>query len=79
MDINPSNALNGLHLQSKRIAAAADNIIKQTTKPEDIKETDPSLEDSVVDIADAKVGYKANAKVIKAEDDMLKSLLDIIV
>ena len=78
MNVVLSNALNGLYQQNRRIDSAAENIIKQTSQFEQIKETDPSLEESVVDLTLAKVGYKANAKVIKAQDDMFGTLMDIL-
>ena len=75
-----SNALNGLQAQSRRIASASENILKQTSElrdPDDVGEA-KSVESSVVELKEAAVDYKANAKVIKAQDEMLGQLLDIV-
>ncbi len=80
MNIALSNALNGLQQQSARIAKAADNVLKQTSgikDPDNDGDVD-SLESSAVEIKEAGVDYKANAKVIKAQNEMLGSLLDIV-
>ena len=78
MNIGFASALNGLSFYQRRAADAAENIIKQTSAIEETSKA-PSLEESVVELAVSEVGYKANVKVLKTQDEMLGSLLDILV
>jgi flagellar hook-associated protein FlgK len=77
MNVGFASALNGLTSYQRRAADAADNIIKQTSEIEESSEA-PSLEESVAELAVSEVGYKANVKVLKTQDEMLGSLLDIL-
>lgn len=78
MNIGFASALNGLSFYQRRASDAAENIIKQTSAIEETSKA-PSLEESVVELASSEVGYKANVKVLKTQDEMLGSLLDILV
>jgi flagellar basal body rod protein FlgC len=44
----------------------------------DVSDPNSSLADQIIDLNSAKNNYAADAKVIKVQDDMDKSLLDII-
>jgi flagellar basal body rod protein FlgC len=44
----------------------------------DVSQPDESLENDLVDLSTAKNSYAADAKVIKAQDEMDQALLDII-
>jgi hypothetical protein len=70
-------ALNGLSQNAKRIEVASEKILRQTTNPEQGDPTE-SLESAIVELGIAEIGYKANAKVLKAQDEMNGALLDII-
>jgi flagellar hook-associated protein FlgK len=61
-----STAVEGLKKASNTLQNAAQNIAGGSQDPEDI-----------VSLSQASTGFKANAAVIKAEDQMTKSLLDI--
>ena len=61
-----STAIEGLKKAQNSVNTAAQNIAGGSQNPEDI-----------VSLSQAASSFKANAAVIKTEDEMTKSLLDI--
>ena len=81
MDI--SIPLNGLNAASARFESKANTVVRATTPSESGAQNNIELSDQ--DVAEALIGmqvdknaFKANAKVLKAQNDMLGSLLDIL-
>lgn len=86
-----NSALKGLFVQKERVNTAAANIASypvQAQKAQDLMNTpdvDPasfegveiSLDQEIVDMMDAVNMYKANASVIRTENEMMDELLDI--
>jgi flagellar basal body rod protein FlgC len=66
-------SVSGLLAQGRKIDGIARNIANIN-----LPNGDNNLPIDVVDLNVAKTSYEADAKVIKAQDDMEKSLLDII-
>jgi flagellar hook protein FlgE len=61
-----ANAIDGLKKAQDTLQNAAQNIAEGSQDPQDI-----------VSLSQASTGFKANAAVIKTEDQLSKSLLDI--
>jgi len=61
-----STAIEGLKKAQSQLEGAAQNIASGSQDPQDI-----------VSLSQAATGFKANAAVIKTDDQMTKSLLDI--
>lgn len=86
-----SSALKGLLIQKERVNTAAENIANfpvNVQKAEDLYNTpnvdpasfeglDLSLDKEIVDMMDAVNLYKANAAVIRTQNELLDELLDI--
>lgn len=72
MDVSPastvmSTALNGLKQAENSLSDTAQNIAEGSLDPQDI-----------VDLSQAANAFKLNAAVIKSENEMSKSLLNIV-
>ena len=61
-----STALQGLKKSQDQLQQAANNIAGGSQDPQDI-----------VSLSQASTGFKANAAVLRADDEMQQSLLDI--
>jgi len=72
------SALQGIYKNQMAMTRHADRISRFGT--EDISETDEniSLESEMVGILQAKRGIEANTAVIKTEDEMLGTLIDML-
>ena len=76
MNINTS--LNGLNAASARFESKANTVVRATTPSESGALSDQDVAEALVGMQVDKNAFKANAKVLKAQDDMLGSLLDIL-
>jgi hypothetical protein len=85
-----SSALSGLNQSAERIGKAAEKIVTADVPSQaksvnslDVKDTvtlsDPSLAltEGLIELSQAETSFKANAAVIRTEDDLSKRLLDI--
>lgn len=82
MNINTSNALYsgsmGIQKAFNQVDASATNIANQSLSTENKPSTtQPSVEDSLVQLNVAEMQGKASANVIDRENQMLGSLIDI--
>lgn len=73
MNVSLSNALSGLSASTRRLDASAARVVAAPTAPP------PGVDlaaEAVQQIASG-ITYKANAKVVRAADEMLKGVLDM--
>ncbi len=63
----PQSAIEGLKKAQEKMLESAENIAQGSLDPEDL-----------VSLSLAAAGFKANVAVLKTEDEMTKSLLDIV-
>jgi hypothetical protein len=87
-----SNALSGLTRSAERVGTAAEKIVTadlpkqaKSGNSHDVQDTvtfpEPSLArtEGLIELSQAETSFKANAAVIRAEDDLSEQLLDISV
>ena len=70
-----SSALSGLQANQRALARHAERIASAGADP---PPADLSLEDEMVGVMQARRGYEANLAVVRAADDMLGSLIDVL-
>ena len=70
-----SSALAGLQYNQRSLARHADRIASYGGDP---PPADVSLEKEMVGVLEARRGYEANLAVVRASDDMIGSLLDVL-
>ena len=73
-----ASALNGLQFHQKSFLESADRISRWGTPQSQGATEDISLEKEMVGLLQSQRGMEANILVIKTEDEMLGSLLDIL-
>ena len=75
-------ALEGMMRASKQLEGAAEETLRATTvgaDPGAAQQTPPaSLERAAIGTITSRTAYTANAKMVKAADEMLGSLMDIV-
>jgi flagellar hook-associated protein FlgK len=76
--MNINTALNGLNAASSRFESKANTVLRATTPSDSAALSDQDMAEALVGMQIDKNAFKANAKVLKAQDDMLGSLLDIL-
>lgn len=78
MNVVLNTALSGMAMSARRLDASATNVAaarNAASPPEAVPTIDPAAE--TVQQITAGATYKANAKVARVADDMLKSVLDM--
>lgn len=79
-----SSSLNGLYHATQRLSKVASNIAKSNVSDTaggsggNINHIPVNLDEELVNSKLSEIGYSANAKVIKAQLDTQKELLDIL-
>ncbi len=71
-----SSALAGMQSNQRAFARHAERVAAVGTGP---PAPDVSLEDELVGVMQARRGYEANLAVARAADDMLGTLIDVLV
>lgn len=75
-----SSALQGLERAQQKLERVAKRIAQSGVSPASTQEGDAvDLSASMVEVIEAVNLYKANANMIKTEDEMTKRVLDILV
>ena len=78
-----AHALDGMMRASRQLEGAAEETLRATASGADSAAAQqmppPSLERAAIGTRTAKTAYAANAKMVKAADEMLGSLMDIVV
>lgn len=73
-----NSALQGLAWHQKSFAEHAERISRWQPSPPSEDPDNISLEREMVGLMEAKRGYQANLAVVRAADEMLGSLIDIL-
>jgi len=68
-----TNAVYGLHKNTEKLQKAAHNIANVANPNENVQ-----LDKELVETMVAEHGYKANAAVIRTEDEMMGELIDVL-
>jgi flagellar hook-associated protein FlgK len=76
MDISVS--LHGMQAASARFSERANTVLRATTPSEQGALSDQDMAEALVGMQADKTAFKANAKALQAQNDMLGSLLDIL-
>jgi len=81
MSFGINSGLSGLRVNAEKMRVVANNLVNINTpayKAGVRRSSNVDIPTEIVSMLEAKQGFKANAKVIKSADELLKSTLDIL-